>query len=133
MNDHIHLNNPLRQKTKASLSSKELHILQAVAEHAYVNTKGRADPSQIPVLHETELAEKTGIALDELMTVHYDQEDRVRRSGLIQSLSAKLMVALTDGDPKDRFGYIWLTPAGMQASHSKGPFHNGGTTETRDA
>jgi hypothetical protein len=67
-------------------------------------------------MHETVLVKKTGIALDELMTLRRDEYDRIRRSGLIQTLSAKLLVGVSDGDRKDRFGYVWITPAGLQAS-----------------
>ena len=89
------------QNGSTSLSRKELCVLQAVAGH----TRG---------MHETALVEKTGIPLDELMTLHRDDYDRVRRCGLVQTLCAKLLVGLTDGDPKDRFGYVWITPAGLR-------------------
>jgi hypothetical protein len=38
-------------------------------------------------------------------------------AALSKMLCAKLLVGLTDGDRKDRFGYVWITPAGLQASH----------------
>jgi uncharacterized ferredoxin-like protein len=96
----------------------EIRILKAIAEHARTNPKIHVAHSLIVGMHETELAEKTGIRLDELMTIRYDEHDRVRRSGPVQTLSAKLLLGLTDGDPKDRFGFAWLTPAGLQASLS---------------
>ena len=86
-----------------TLSPKELCILQAVAGH----TRG---------MHETALVRETGIPLDELMTLRRDEYDRIRRSGLVQMLCAKLLVALTDGDRTDRFGYVWITRAGLRAA-----------------
>jgi hypothetical protein len=99
-----------------TISANELRILQAVAEHPPANLQDQASPSPPQGMHETALVEKTGIPLDELMMLHRDKYDRVRRSGLIQRLSAKLLIGLTDGDRKDRFGYVWITPAGLRAS-----------------
>ncbi|HVM61632.1 MAG TPA: hypothetical protein VMV72_12285 [Verrucomicrobiae bacterium] len=67
-------------------------------------------------MHETALVKETGIPLDELMTIRHDEYDRIRRSGLVQTLCAKLLVGLTDGDPGDRFGHVWITPAGLQTA-----------------
>jgi len=99
-----------------TLSPKELRVLQAVAGHARRSLGIQGSYSM--GMHETMLVRKTGIPLDELMTLRCDGYDRVRRSGLIQTLCAKLLVGLTDGDRKDRFGYVWITPAGLQASHA---------------
>ncbi|HTS16872.1 MAG TPA: hypothetical protein VMP11_04810 [Verrucomicrobiae bacterium] len=87
----------------ATVSRKELCVLQAVAGHSRE-------------MHETALVKETGIPLDELMTLRHDEYDRIRRSGLVHTLCAKLLVGLTDGDPKDRFGYVWITPAGLKAT-----------------
>jgi len=100
-----------------TLSRKELCILQVVAGHPRRNLRIQGAESLPSGMHETALAEKTGIPLDELMTLRHDEYDRIRRSGLVQMLCAKLLVGLTDGDRKDRFGYVWITPAGLQASH----------------
>ena len=97
----------LISQTTITLSAKELSVLQAVAGYSPTNVP--------PGMHETVLVEKTGIALDELMTIRRDKYDRVRRKGVIQTLCAKLLIGLTDGDRKDRFGYVWITPAGLQA------------------
>jgi hypothetical protein len=67
-------------------------------------------------MHETALVKETGIPLDELMTLRHDEYDRIRRSGLVQMLCAKLLVGLTDGDRTDRFGYVWITHAGLEAT-----------------
>ena len=99
-----------------NLSCEEMCVLQAIAEHTLANPRVHVAHSLVVGMHESELAEKTGMTLDELMTIHHDEHDRVRRSGFVQTLSAKLLVGLTDGDPKDRFGYAWLTPAGLEAS-----------------
>lgn len=120
-------------KTTNTLSPGELRILQAVAGHARRNPGSSGSRSLPRGMHETMLVKKTGIPLDELMTLRRDEYDRVRRSGLIQTLCAKLLVGLTDGDRKDRFGYVWITPAGLQASHA-GPLSKRGTqpwAETR--
>ena len=92
--------------TTNTLSLKELCILRAVAGY------------EAKRMHETALVRETGISLDELMTLRHDEYDRIRRSGLVQTLCAKLLVGLSDGDRKDRFGYVWITRAGLQASHS---------------
>ena len=107
----------LTSKTTTTLTPRELCILQAVAEHVPRNPQ--ASHSLRTGIHETALVEKTGIPLDELMMLRRDKYDRVRRSGLIQTLSTKLLIGLTDGDQKDRFGYAWITPAGLQASRSE--------------
>jgi hypothetical protein len=106
-------------KTTTTLSPKELCILQVVAGYAHRNLKISESCSLPSGMHETTLVEKTGIPLDELMKLRRDKYDRIRRSGLVQMLCAKLLVGLTDGDRKDRFGYVWITPAGMQASHPR--------------
>ena len=85
-----------------TVSPKELCILEAVSKH----TRG---------MHETALVKETGIPLDELMTLSHDEYDRIRRSGLVQMLCAKLRVGLTDGHRTDRFGYVWITRAGLDA------------------
>jgi DNA-binding Xre family transcriptional regulator len=85
-----------------TLSPKEFCILQAVAGHS----RG---------MHETALVKETGISLDELMTLRRDKYNRIRRSGLVQTLCAKLLVGLTDGDRTDRFGCMWITLAGLEA------------------
>ena len=103
-------------QTAITLSAKELCILRTVAGHAPTDLEIQASHSLRPGMHETALAEETGIPLDELMMVRRDEYDRIRNSGLIQMLSAKLLIGLTDGDRKDRFGYVWITPAGLQAS-----------------
>jgi len=108
----------LTTKTINTLSPQEVCILQAVAGHAHRNLGIQGSNSLPPGMHETALVEKTGIPLDELMTLRRDEYDRIRRSGLVQMLCAKLLVGLTDGDRKDRFGYVWITPAGLQASHA---------------
>jgi hypothetical protein len=107
----------LTTKTTITLSPKELCILQVVAAHPRRNLRFQGSYSLPPGMHETALVEKTGIPLDELMTLRRDEYDRIRRSGLVQMLCAKLLVGLTDGDRKDRFGYVWITPAGLRASH----------------
>jgi hypothetical protein len=107
----------LTSKMTITLTPKELCILQIVAKHVPTNLQIQASHSPPRGMHETVLVEKTGISLDELMMLRRDKYDRVRRSGLIQMLSAKLLIGLTDGDQKDRFGYAWITPAGLQASH----------------
>ena len=103
-------------ETTTLLSPKELRILQAVAGRAPTNLQIQAPHSLPAGMHETALVETTGIPLDELMMLRRDKYDRVRRSGLIQMLSTKLLIGLTDGDQKDRFGYAWITPAGLRAS-----------------
>ncbi len=100
-----------------TLSPKELRILQVVAGYPRRNLKVQRSDSLPPGMHETALVKETGIPLDELMTLRRDEYDRIRRSGPVQTLCAKLLVGLTDGDRKDRFGYVWITPAGLQASH----------------
>jgi hypothetical protein len=105
-------------KTTNTLSPKELCILQVVAGHGRGTPRISGSDSLPPGIHETALVEKTGIPLDELMMLRRDEYDRIRRSGLVQALCAKLLVGLTDGDRKDRFGYVWITPAGLQASHA---------------
>jgi len=100
-----------------TLSPKELRILQAVAKHPRRTLRIQGSDSLPSAMHETALVKQTGIPLDELMTLRRDEYDRIRRSGLVQTLCAKLLVGLTDGDRKDRFGYVWITPAGLQASH----------------
>lgn len=107
----------LISQTTITLSPKELCILRAVARHARRNLRIQGSYSLPPGMHETALVEKTGIPLDELMMFRRDEHDRIGRGGLIQMLSAKLLIGLTDGDQKDRFGYVWITPAGLQASH----------------
>lgn len=106
----------LASKPTITLSAKELRVLQAVAGRAPTNLQIQASHSPPTGTHETALVETTGIPLDELMMLRRDKYDRVRRSGLIQTLSAKLLIGLTDGDRADRFGYAWITPAGLQAS-----------------
>jgi hypothetical protein len=104
-------------QTSITLSPKELSILRAVAGHAPTTRQVRASHSPSAGIHETALVEETGIPLDELMMLRRDEYDRVRKSGLIQMLSVKLLIGLTDGDQGDRFGYVWITPAGLEASH----------------
>jgi hypothetical protein len=104
-------------QTTNTLTSKELCILRAVAGYASANRQIWASHLPPPGMHEGALVEETGIPLDELMMLRRDEYDRVRRTGLIQMLSAKLLIGLTDGDRADRFGYVWITPAGLQASH----------------
>jgi hypothetical protein len=106
----------LASRTAITLSPKELRILQAVAGHVPRNLQIQAPHSPPTGMHETSLVETTGIPLDELMMLRRDKYDRVRRNGLIQTLSAKLLIGLTDGDRADRFGYAWITPAGLEAS-----------------
>jgi hypothetical protein len=108
----------LTTKTTITLSPKELCILHVVAGHARGCLRSRGTLSLPLGMHETALVEKTGLPLDELMTVRRDGYDRIRRTGLVQTLCAKLLVGLTDGDRKDRFGYVWITPAGLDASHA---------------
>ncbi len=108
----------LTTKMTNTLSLKELRILQAVAGHPRRTLRIQGSDSLPSGMHETALVKQTGIPLDELMTLRRDEYDRIRRSGLVQTLCAKLLVGLTDGDRKDRFGYVWITPAGLQASHA---------------
>jgi len=104
-------------QTTNTLSPKELCVLRAVAGHTSTNLEIEASHSLRPGMHETALVEETGVPLDELMMLGRDECDRIRKSGLVQMLSAKLLIGLTDGDRTDRFGYVWITPAGLQASH----------------
>lgn len=76
----------LTTKTENTLTVNELRILQAVAGQAHRNLRIQGPNSPPAGMHETALVEKTGIPLDELMTLRRDEYDRIRRSGIVQNV-----------------------------------------------